>query len=486
MAVTVLIVDDEKLIRAGIRKILNDDIAESEQGIDLELNEARNGEEALEWCKSHPTQLVITDIRMPKMDGVELMKNLNQLESKPTIIVLSGFDDFNYAKAAISYGAISYILKPVDRKELVEAVRGAIASYLHTDRARAESQLKVIVQEGVITDPEALPLEFMSKGFRYVQIAADNPDYIIEHALSGTTWYLIEKRQNLVSVVVPAYFDVAQRIAQVSAGHGYCAVGCSQSGENISALRSLQRQALLALFQQFFDETTRIHEFTEAPDTTEMATLDLRYESTVARIDTLSADDMRKAVAQWFNFPKEIKPVQKAALLSYLYTKITNNLLKRYTEYTEVDGYLTSKGIMVSNIWRCETLTEWQHQVTDYLVYLSALVQQNASEIPFIRDALKYVREHFREELTMTMVANHVSTNYTWFSEKFVEQTGLHFNDYLKRIRIAEARKLLTNQCLKVYEVAEQCGFPDTKYFIKVFRNECGMTPTEFRRSFQK
>ena len=85
----------------------------------------------------------------------------------------------------------------------------------------------------------------------------------------------------------------------------------------------------------------------------------------------------------------------------------------------------------------------------------------------------------------MAMVANQVSVNYTWFSEKFKEHTGVNFNEYLKRLRIDEAKKLLEKGTYKVYEVAERCGFSDVKYFMKIFREETGMSPTEWSKKHE-
>lgn len=129
--ITIVIADDEKLIRAGIKKIIEKSLA-----IPVCIIEAKNGEEALNICKEENPDLIITDIRMPKMDGIELMKNLSNLEEKPAIIVLSGFDDFSYAKEAISCGAISYILKPVDSQELITAINNAIASVNQEEKPR--------------------------------------------------------------------------------------------------------------------------------------------------------------------------------------------------------------------------------------------------------------------------------------------------------------------------------------------------------------
>ena len=144
--IEILIADDEKLIRAGIAKM----ISKSIENIELKIVEAKNGQEALEICKTDEPQVLITDIRMPIMDGVELMKNVSALENKPKIIVLSGFDDFVYAKSAIQNGALSYILKPVDKTELINAVEQAITEFRKTEKQKTEDTLKNIITENYL------------------------------------------------------------------------------------------------------------------------------------------------------------------------------------------------------------------------------------------------------------------------------------------------------------------------------------------------
>lgn len=121
--IKILIADDEKNIRAGIQKILSGEFAGG-----IVLFEAKNGEEALELAVQEKPDILITDIRMPKMDGIELMRRIRlSLNNRDmNIIVLSGYDEFSYAQKAVSYHAASYILKPVDRKELTGAVRNLI------------------------------------------------------------------------------------------------------------------------------------------------------------------------------------------------------------------------------------------------------------------------------------------------------------------------------------------------------------------------
>jgi two-component system response regulator YesN len=121
---TILIADDEKNIRAGIQKILREEFA----GDGIAFFEAKNGEEALELAVREKPDILITDIRMPRIDGIELMRRIRLYlnNSGMNIIVLSGYDEFSYAQKAIDYHAASYILKPVDRGELAEAVRNLI------------------------------------------------------------------------------------------------------------------------------------------------------------------------------------------------------------------------------------------------------------------------------------------------------------------------------------------------------------------------
>ena len=117
-----------------------------------------------------------------------------------------------------------------------------------------------------------------------------------------------------------------------------------------------------------------------------------------------------------------------------------------------------------------ETLKE-----TDWKVESEVFVER-------VDEALVYVKENFTKNINMAMVANHVSINYTWFSEKFKEHMGMNFNEYLKRLRIEEACRLLEKDCYKVYEVSERSGFGDVKYFMKIFKEATGLSPTEWKK----
>ena len=119
----ILVADDERIIRRGIQVILEDGFGE-----DVQVKLAGNGEEALEMAKEWKPQILITDIRMPGMDGLQLMEHLREMEEGMIFIVLSGYDDFAFCKRALKNKAADYLLKPVDEQELLYAVGQAIAA----------------------------------------------------------------------------------------------------------------------------------------------------------------------------------------------------------------------------------------------------------------------------------------------------------------------------------------------------------------------
>jgi two-component system response regulator YesN len=137
----------------------------------------------------------------------------------------------------------------------------------------------------------------------------------------------------------------------------------------------------------------------------------------------------------------------------------------------------------MENVRQLTTLEEWKKNFSDFILYLNILLRKEHPRHSFIEEALAWIDKHYTEDINMTVVANQVSVNYTYFSEKFKEHTGVHFNEYLKRIRIDTAMNLLASGNFRVYEVAQRSGYQDVKYFLKNFKEVTGISPGEYRRS---
>ena len=480
--ITIVLADDEKLIRAGLKKILLDSI-----DIPLEIIEAKNGQEALKLCQEKLPEILITDIRMPVMDGVELMKKLSAEEekSRPAIIVLSGYDDFTYAKAAIQSGALSYILKPVDKKELITAVNSAIMDCMQEEKALNEQKFRQIIEKGRLENISDLPEITVKNGLRCILIYGKEPLQALETVMAGKKYYVLEQTKNSVFIVYP--FD-GQEVQYDSSYLDAYIVGISGPADDYSMLRTMKRQATTAAMQTFFDaeqgesrslKKGGLYFWENENHMNDFTQLDEEYEKMLSHCDLASAEEMKLHIDKLFACFEDNAKLN-SEMLYYLYQKINSNLFTRYPGYTDSDMYLHIKSIMLENIFEFERLGEWQASLLDYVVYLAALLKQNTKESPYITEALEFIKTHFKKNINMAMVANQVSVNYTWFSEKFKEHTGVNFNEYLKRLRIDEAKKLLEKGCYKVYEVAERSGFSDVKYFMKIFREETGMSPSEW------
>lgn len=486
--ITIVLADDEKLIRAGLKKILLDSI-----DIPLEIIEAKNGKEAFSLCQEKKPEILITDIRMPVMDGVELMKNISQEEEvqKPAIIVLSGYDDFAYAKAAIQSGALSYILKPVDKKELIVAVNSAIMDCMKDEKKQNEQKFRQIIEKGRLDGVSDLPEITVKNGLRCIVIYGRNSVQALETVMKGRRYYVVEQTKNSVLIVYP--FDGEEVQYEPSYLDTYI-VGISGPADDYSMLRTMRRQAMTAAMQAFFDsktggvlETNRcggLYFWENENHINDFTPLDEAYEKMISHCDLATAEEIQADVGALFNCFKDNAKLNSETLY-YLYRKITSNMFTRYPGYTDSDMYLHIKSIMIENIFEYSKIGEWKGSVLDYAVYLAALLKRDTKESPYITEALAFIKTHYKKNINMAMVANQVSVNYTWFSEKFKEHTGVNFNEYLKRLRIDEAKNLLEKGCYKVYEVAERCGFSDVKYFMKIFREETGMSPTEWSKKHE-
>ncbi len=485
---TIIIADDDKLIRAGIKKI----ILENLEG-EHEIFEAKNGKKAIELCEKIRPQVIITDIQMPEMGGVELMQQISQWKHPPAIIVLSGFNDFNYTKSALTSGAIDYILKPVDTNEILGALRRAMLHFEKTEKGFKERTLHKIIKDGY---SEGIKIEgdffcvCVSVAESAQEIFGKTPPEAAEDFFTGIApLYILERRKNFFIALLEQ-----NGIEHIKSDSLFecCAVGVSEKCQNLSELRKISAQAYSALLKAFFaDENAReekingIYYYASSNLELDFNEIDRLYEKFIAAIDTTSYDGIQKIVDALFDF-SGVEKNARGEKLRYIHDKIAGSFVKRYAQFHESDSYLYTKSLMIENVHRANTISEWKKNISDYAFYVASLLRNKQEKYPFITKAVIYIKKHFAEEISMTTVANEVNSNYTWFSEKFKEQVGVNFNDYLKNYRIEQAKALMEKGIYRVYEVSEKVGFKDVKYFMKIFHEANGMSPGKWMQLHEK
>ncbi len=478
---TLLIVEDEKMIRQGIKAM----VQRSGVPVDVIL-ECSNGEMALEILRSQKVDVMFTDIRMPKMDGIELVKAMQTLPDKPLTVAVSGFDDFTYAVEMLRQGIRDYVLKPVDRdqiKEILEKLDAEITqSHQEKENRRTigAQQLRHLMWDDNVTDTEreVILRQFDSEFFQngYMVCCMDNQgqemiieeDFIYISNLGDFECYLLEA-------------DRLEQYIKREWRRKY--VGISGLKKGLEQLREGFEEAKWARCEAFWLE--RPSYVYEAPGERENAgasTEPAQLDNCVQMLGTDKAENAVKLLRNVFwnarrsrghcNLESEIKFFLDKLLQTYetvLHTESEEiEHMKHIYRYPCIGDYEN-----VFMAWLDEFSQKLNHKFEDY---------KNKQKI---QQAVVFIRENFDKDLNMAVVSNHISMNYSLFSYAFKQYTGTNFVNFLKDIRMEKAKELLENTDLRIIEISQKIGYENEKHFMKIFKVTCGVSPTEYRRNMQ-
>ena len=465
----ILIAEDEKFIRLGLKTMVQ------RSPIPVgEILEARDGEEALAILREHPVDLLITDIRMPKMDGIQLVGQLDTMGRRPMVLVVSGYDDFSYAVEMLRSGASDYLLKPVERERLYEALEKLEEQFRRQQAAdeeqgqQARHTLRQLMLEPCGGGPEWEKLSARCAdgffpghyvGFCAGECGAPLPEVVL--SLRGTGREL--------------FYAAPQEAAERLAGALPLPAGRSEVCQGLEQLHQCYRQAHAAWQRSFFSGTLCVAPI-ETPNTPIAATarelaglVGLSRGQEVIRLLRTEA----QGVSQGEKSP---------AAFAQLCADLVRQMNASYQSLIELAG--TPERF--ADLWdfpSCQCYLEELERWMDAFCGKAAEEFSDFENKQKIRQGVQYIQQHFREPLNMAVVSNHVSMNYSLFSLLFKQYTGGNFVSYLQKLRIDEAKRLLEATDRRVNEIGRNVGFSDEKHFLKVFKSAVGMSPTEYRKS---
>lgn len=507
-----LLVDDEKYIRNGIRTIIS-----RADSIFTEIDECVNGIEALQKLSQHRYDLVITDLIMPQIDGIELVARIDGMDYRPYTVVLSGYDDFKYAQKAISYGVKAYLLKPVDRNELLNIVRKAEAEYFKNQRSDIKisdkdkieyytNQLKLMLLSDNSSKEESekifngCELDFTKECYNIAMINSGEVyqyedkresntalTYNIKKYLLDTDTFgycFLDNQDNTVAIL-DSKANIGEMLGFIDKMCGYtCTAGIGNLFHNVEEMRSSHSQAEYALKYKLLVSGQTVISYAQIASADKNYIIPVRLLKSIAgMLDTERKDELNKLVNQVFDgitinkfqleYLEKLSNALKAEIIGYLseyiphkidFIKDQENSFKSIYEFKDINGFIRYIQKFVLNV--NEVLLKFKNVCNS----------DNTIDM-----AIKYVQENYRNDLTMAEVANHISLNYSYFSILFKEKTGMNFIDYLRMIRIEKAKELLQNSVYKIYEVSEMVGYNNTKHFTTTFRTLTGISPKEYR-----
>ena len=479
---TLLIVEDEKLIRQGLKVMVQ------RSGVPVEnILECGNGEMALEILKRQKVDVMFTDIRMPRMDGIQQVKAIQELPQRPLIVAVSGYDDFSYAVELLRMGAREYLLKPVDRekvKEILEKFDSEIEAHRESRRQEISigcQQLKYAIMNDRLTENEKDTIvnqygeHFLEN--RYQVVCTNNTGGTVNTAEAMPYIYLSDVEEKELYLVQSEYLptllkeELNGRFVGISAVH-----------RELEELKKACEEAFLARKEAFYLNKPAV--FFEEMTADRAGGLPLEESAILQIVQLLGTDKYRDALRQLDRIFKN------ASLGAYEFSAMENGMralldgvrstyagvLK--TDRSEIADYYELYG------YPC--MEEYSAEVSGWLLNFCDTLNSRFDDYKNkqkIQQAVAYIRENFDKDLNMAVVSNHISMNYSLFSFVFKQYTGSNFVNFLKDIRIEEAKRLLEETDMKVIDISMKVGYENEKHFMKIFKAACGVSPTEYRKN---
>jgi len=508
-AVHLLIVDDEvrqvRSLSAIIRRVKPH----------YTVTEAYDGETAWNVIRQQPVQAVITDIRMPNMDGLELISRIRSVSDDIKIALLSGYSEFDYAKTAIRLGVIDYIVKPVSYQNILD-VLGHFEELLEKDRQQRklrktyEAALwrKVIHGLGGREEREELEKHSLARQPGLVIVAEtqqpdkrpDLPDLAAD-ALSGAGEAIAfaDDVQSGRIVILAGHetgrWTKPQFIANVSRRIEECLLPADPSlvaGVSSLAARLLDgapmlyRQAILALEHRFYLEHApvifhdRVQPFLPAapggrPDVD-------AFVQSVLKGDRLCVSD---AVRRLLGFDgadggRHLDPrVCRNQAADFLAE--ASERLRPFIGEPDFGAWVSRHR---EAALRASTRSELRSGITRWAEECIRLVRnvQQDKNARIIQDCLHFLRQRYMEDITLDKAAEQYHFHPAYFSKLFKEKTGKNFSEVLMEIRLENAGRLLKTTDGKVADIARQVGFHNPAYFIRMFKRKTGLSPNRYRQ----
>lgn len=483
---TLLIVEDEKLIRQGIRVMVQ------RSGVPVEnILECSNGEMALDILKTQEVDVMFTDIRMPKMDGIELVKAMQELPHVPLTVAVSGYDDFSYAVEMMRMGVKEYILKPVDRekvKEVLLKLNEEVAAGKESsrrDRDLGYQQLKYAILNKNLTEPEKrlLVMQYGESFFadEYLVILTNEEGEMARGGVEDESPFIFLDSVDGNELFITGRNYLPFLLKDELKNHY---AGVSNAHYGIAHLKEAYQEALMARKEAFYLGKPAVHY--EEMITGKETGLHLEEPAIRRIVQQLGTDKYEDAL-------KSLKRIFKnASLGGYAPSELENGMKILF------DGILaTYAGILKTNqeelqeyyrIYGYGCLEEYESETIRWLAGFCDTLNSRFDDYKNkqkIQQALSYIKENYNKDLNMAVVSNHVSMNYSLFSYVFKQYTGSNFVNYLKEIRINEAKRLLEETDMKIIEISEQVGYENEKHFMKTFKTVCGVSPSEYRKNMQ-
>lgn len=521
-----LIADDEYWTREKLRSM----IAWEDYRIDF-MPPAQDGEEVLQMMAQEKPDVLITDINMPFLNGVELVKKVKDQYPEVVVLVLSGYDDFAYVKETLMAGAINYLLKPVSKIDLIQAVSKAlelISEKEENERQNLKSasllqdrELSLLIEKERIrlsatpiagTALDSAGCSIMLIKIHDLQALMAKYQYDMNYLSYSVKKKLreLDQQQKLIvfnyinrsnEFLVVTELDVGEQ--QVLAlkimkqlreeTDSPVTIAVSEQAYSMDSLHDAYVQSISVLMTRPYNRENVILFFNKEKNSMRTQVVDSFGQEMERRLKTTLKAGNEKALR---DFLVEEVGLGSCEKFNFMETKqIVNRICAIFLDYLAGQGASEES---IKELGRLEQMADKVVEGLDVKELLSLLTEmqnvvlgEKKGEITgnirdYVKEAVAYINENYFEELTLSGLSEKYAVESSYFSKLFKQETGENLMLYIAGKRIEKAKDLMRREDINIAEVAFMVGYDDYTYFSKVFKKHTGVSPREYRnRLFQ-
>lgn len=530
--IKLMIIDDEQIVRDGIKFIIDNNFKDKIERVEM----ARTGREAIEKSEEFRPNLLLMDIQMPGINGIEAIRSIKEQNANVKCVIISAYEHFDYAKQALELGVKEYILKPINKNKLIDIVTKMIKEIEDEKRLKQKEienkekmdKILPVLEHGLIysilmnndfnneienyyglfdiekDQSYMMVIEFGEEGKAGIvrnkigtgiksQIYYENVRNIIKHKCRCIIGPIIINR---ISVLVQAdggnneyeqriiAIELAESIkrsiekvidSQMFIGIGSCV--------NIHEINHSYAEALKAISKIDGEEILHIKdavEFVDIEIRNRMMGIKKDQDTIVSKMEEGNVHDVEHLLQEFFSkLGKEYKLIESEVkntimeLLVLVYAcAYRNNVMSENVSYRT---YL-------NEIQKMDNFYDLKNWCLIRIVIITEVIrhEKDTKVSHIISEAKKYIDEKYNKEIGLTEVSEAVSISPQYFSKIFKEELGLNFIDYLTTVRMDHAKRMLKEKKLSIKEICYEIGYNDPNYFSRLFKKNEGISPTEY------
>lgn len=519
----VIIIDDEPMVRKGLVTVINWE----QLGCQV-VAEAASGVEGMVLIESLRPDIILTDIQMPEIDGLTMIRNVKSLVEHSKIIILTGYRDFDYIHEAMQLGAFDYLLKPSKLDEIVKIIKKAVIELkyvLQHEAVKKEWEARYnkalpILKEKLLRDImiSAIPVDESVKGeletFKIelahfvvvlLEISQIEDLYnrnIIKFGVINTFEELFSEQfefervdigNSRVAFIVNTVdkrvmlskleelIDVCKKCFDLTV-----TIALSTSGSEPELLSKKAHEVLTAIDYSFYlgKGSVILYEDLKLQEYTEISVIEPLALQMMRSIKIGNESETLQAILEIELVTKSNQTFHQVDLTSFIVRCIYDiyNFVLVEPQLNPTDFNLEAVSLhnrIEASAHYAELICLLREIAMKVSAHIHLLKQTNINNI--IKDTIRYIKGHYREALTLNDLAAEVNVSTYYLSRMFKKETGSNLSEYLNDMRLEAAKGLLSETDLKLYEVGERVGIPDPHYFSRLFKKQIGITPSQYR-----